>query len=132
MATEEKPVHEQVQDLLESWNPAPTEGGLAYLIGDQADRRDPVMDHDRNFGRSDIDAERMGAYDDDADDDESDDGLDDMNIKELRKEVDKRNEGLDEEDHLSKGGSADEIRERLRAFDNGDSEDDDSEDDDDE
>lgn len=33
----EKPVHEQVQDLLDSWNPRPDDSGVDRLIGNQAD-----------------------------------------------------------------------------------------------
>lgn len=111
---EEKPVHEQVQDLLQSWNPAPEDNALSRLVGDQGDNRPAEMDHGRNPGLSGVDAERMFA-DDGEDDDEGDDGLDDLNIKELRTRVDEVNADLEnEEDHLSKGGSADDIRDRLR------------------
>lgn len=47
------------------------------------------------------------------------DELDNMDIKQLRKEIDTRNEELDEEEHISKAGSTEELRDRLRAL-NGD------------
>lgn len=112
--TEEKPVHEQVQDLLNRWNPPATEHGMERLIGatpEPGDGRATVaIDPDPN----------QGTYTDDGDDpDEGDDDGDDEgdNYEDLNK--DDLKAALAERD-LPTSGTKDELIARLR-------EDDDSE-----
>ncbi len=72
---DEKPVHEQVQDLLNSWNPPAESNRLQTLIGVPTDEasvaatahvRHPGLDHDKNPASDGVDAASLFA--DDADD----------------------------------------------------------------
>jgi hypothetical protein len=129
---EEKPVHEQVQDLLASWNTPPNAHDMERLVGGSvpdgdgratAAVRPEDMDHDRNPGRDDVDAERM-FQDDGGDDDDAvteDVSYDDMTNDELK--------DLLRERDLPVSGKHDELVARLQEDD--ESEDDESEDDDD-
>lgn len=125
--TEEKPVHEQVQDLLASWNKPSTDDGISRLVGDA--QRDSVNDHNRNPALDSLDAERMFADDgDDLDDDEDDEqSYDDMTKKELQAEIDNRNADRDEDEHLSKSGKKDDLIARLQEDDAEESDEDDEE-----
>lgn len=136
---DEKPVDEQVRDLLESWNPAPTSDFLARVVGQPVPVGDTRAtnagypegaDHSRNFANSKIDAERMFADDVVEDDEGDDEALDysDMTKAELQDEIERRNADRDEDDHLSKSGNKAELVARLEE----DDESDESEDDDDE
>lgn len=115
----EKSVAEQVQDLRESWNPAPVDNTLERVVGVRPDEgdtratghvRDAALDHPQNPGRDDLDGGRM--YQDDGDD-EDDVSYDDMTKDELKAEIDSRNEGRDEDDHLSKAGNKQDLIDRL-------------------
>ena len=127
---EEKPVHEQVADLLATWNPPPSDNPLAPILGQPVPDgdgratnavRSEDLDHPRNAGSDQIDAERMFADDgdratvgeDDDEADESEDTYDDMTVTELKAEIESRNEDRDEDDHLSKTGNKAELVARL-------------------
>lgn len=146
---EEKRVDEQVRDLLDSWNPAPTDWGVTQAIGDVVPEgdtratvafRDPRLDHPRNPALDSLDAGLMFADDgeDDEDGDDEDDDVDeriaysDMTKKELQSVIDSRNADRDEDDHLSKSGNKAELAARLEEDDEseGESEDEDDESDD--
>jgi hypothetical protein len=101
-----------------------------------------VLNHQFNAGNSDVDAGLLAQFRDDGDDDdkaarkaarkaakaakksqssddaggEGDEGdkYDAMNAKDLKAEIDSRNEGRDGDDVLVKGGKVEEIRQRLR------------------
>lgn len=57
------------------------------------------------------DADGEGDGDDDAPEDYSDEEV--WTHQALKDEIDKRNEGKEDDDHISKGGSSDELRARL-------------------
>lgn len=128
---EEKPVHEQVQDLLQGWNPAPTDDALQMLVGGtppEGDTRATThvrrteLDHDRNPGRDDIDAQRLGAYTDDGDDNSLvyGDDLDDLSKSDLQTQAEARD--------LSTSGTKDEIKARIVDHDESDDDEDDEDD----
>jgi hypothetical protein len=124
---EEKPVHEQVADLLSKWNAPPNAHDMERLLGQpvpEGDTRATAavrpgdMDHDRNPGDSGTDASRMFADDGDDEDDESEDvSYDDLTNDELK-------ELLRERD-LPVSGKHDELVARLQESDESDDEDDD-------
>lgn len=139
---DEKPVDEQVRDLLDGWNPAPTSDFLARVVGQPVPvgdtratnaGRPEGADHPRNFANSKVDAERMftdDVNDGDGVDDEADEvSYDDMTKSELKDEIDRRNADRDEDDHLSKSGNKADLVARLEDDDEaaGSSEDDDDE-----
>jgi hypothetical protein len=118
------PVHEEVAALLASWNPPPVDNAIEILVGvppepgdvaATAHVRDPLLDHDRNPALDSVDAASMYADDgDDADESDVEDYTgDEWDHAALKAEIDDRNEDRDSDDALSKGGSSDDLRERL-------------------
>lgn len=132
---EDKPVHLQVEDLMNSWNPPTKDNSLESLVGVPVEKgdgsatahvRDPRLDHDRNAGRDDLDAQKFGSeFKDDGDDDRlSPDDYADAGKKALQAEVDARNEGRSDEDKISRSGSKSDLVERLEEDDKSNSADD--------
>lgn len=129
--TADKPVHEQVKDLLNRWNkPTNVQDYVDRHIGTQPEPgdtratvavQDPVLDHDRNPARDDIDAQR--AFQDDGDDEPEGDeapDYDSMTNAALKEILEARG--------LAKSGNHDELVARLEEDDAAD----DAEDDEDE
>jgi hypothetical protein len=104
MAEDAKSVAEQVQEHLNRWNPAPQDNSMARLVGDH-----PPPGDTRATGHGDpVD------YGDDVDD------VDDLKGKALDEALERRG--------LSKSGTADEKRERIREYDESDEDEDDEDD----
>lgn len=107
----EKPVHEQVQDLLNSWNKPPEDHSLERIVGVPTGEADTAA-------TAHVPMEELNkGFRDDGDDDSGGDTYEDMTIAELKEEIDSRNADRDEEDHLSKTGNKAELIERLEADD---------------
>lgn len=112
---DEKPVHEQVSDLLNRWNEAPVDNAVEQLVGGAPPEGDtratthvrrPEMDHDQNPGLDSIDAGRMFADDgDDGVDLVHGDDLDDLSKADLQEQAEARD--------LSTSGTKDEIKARI-------------------
>lgn len=118
----------QVQELLDSWNPPPTDGMMQNLIGvprpDEAHVQatnspdDPYLKHRLNPADDSVDAQRINTFADDADDGAAG-GAEDYSGDEwskvaLQEEIDSRNADVEDEDnHLSRSGNKDELRDRL-------------------
>jgi hypothetical protein len=107
--SEEKSVAEQVMELRDSWNPAPSDNSLERVVGTRLDEADT-----RATGH-------VRAAELDYTDDGEEDDVSDLKGKALDEALDRRG--------LPKNGSADEKRDRVRAYDEGeyDGEDDDEE-----
>lgn len=101
----EKQHYEQVEDLLRGWNAPPSDHSLERLVGA------PVPEGDT---RATASVTPPGSVAESPYDDDGGDEYDELDIAGLRAEADKRNEGRDEDSRISKGGSADDIRARLR------------------
>jgi hypothetical protein len=125
----EKPVYEQVSDLMQSWNPPPVDKAMERIVGVPTEPGDgratahvPMeeLNSHMNAGRDDIDAQRQ-QYGDDLDDgdDADDDGseYDDMTIDQLK-------DALRERD-LPVSGNKQELIDRLVEDDEADDEGDD-------
>lgn len=125
----EKPVHEQVQELLNKWNKPPEDVALSRLVGvptepgdtrATAHVRDATLDHAQNPGDSKVDAGRMYADDGDSGlpevptDDDGNPQYDELKNADLKQHLEARG--------LPVSGKHDELVQRLE-------EDDESEDD---
>lgn len=125
-----------VKSHQDRWNPPPEDHTLERVVGVPTDQADVAatahidvteinkhIDAGNMSTDSGVDAQRM--YADDADDGEDADDVEDdgedgdefdrMDHAELKAAIDEHNAGLEnEDDHLSKGGSSDDLRDRLR------------------
>lgn len=135
----EKPVHEQVQDLLTKWNKPPEDVALSRLVGTPTDPgdtratahvRDATLDHDKNPGSDKIDAGRMYADDGDTGgdsglppvptDDDGNPDYDEMKNADLKEHLAARD--------LPVSGNHAELVSRLQEDDESDDDDEDEED----
>lgn len=136
---DDKDVAVQVQEHLERWNPGSrTDEGVHRLLGDrvpEGDTRATAAYNPGNAGVSPlsdkVDAQRMDLYRDDmSQGSEGPQVVDprvpysERTVQELKDEIDRRNEGRDKDDRISKTGKQSDLAARLEEDDEGDEDDD--------
>lgn len=121
--TEPYDVAAEVQRLTQSWNPPPEDHSLERLVGVPTDAADvaatahvPMAELNQHLSPTDskVDAQRLQDFQDDGDD--GDDYLDELDKATLQDMAEKRG--------LSKSGSKDDLKARIRESDAGSEEDD--------
>jgi hypothetical protein len=105
-------VQETAEEIRARWNPLPTNGGLARMISTAEETNTPSagptsskVDAGLPPGLESLTPVGQEPVEDD---------YTDMSYQELKDTIDDRNDDRDEDDLISKGGSADDLRARLR------------------
>lgn len=117
---------ETVEEIRARWNTPPTSGGVARVIGQPSPEGDTRASAALNPDAPDSSKRDQSLPEDvktltvnpetgqPVDTGDTQDKYTDMDMAALRDEADARNEGRGDDDKISKGGSADDLRARLR------------------
>ena len=124
----EKTVAEQVEGHLRRWNKPPSDRGTEFVVGTHVDPGDtratghvPVEERNAHItaGNTAREAARRGESEESAETPDSDD-YNDWTNKQLKAEIDRRNEDRDDDDRLSKSGKHDDLVALLEEDDDAD------------
>lgn len=107
---------ESLEEIMARWNPPPTSNAIEMLVGKPTEDGDVAATAHYPNPLASPTSDNAIQYADDGDgavdaEDYSDEEV--WNFQALKDEIDKRNEDRDDEDRISKGGSADDLRARL-------------------